>query len=92
MTVRTMQTMSEIKAWADMAETYPESGELNWCEISFDALLDWVTHEKNSGSQDLFSLDLESVKGCFERWWKRQNIVANAEISGGYKPSAVLIC
>jgi hypothetical protein len=67
------QTMREIKESADMAETFPESEVLNWGEISFDTLLDWVTQQKTDGEQDVFSLDVESVKGCFERWWKRSN-------------------
>ena len=65
------QTMREIKESADMAETFPESEVLNWGEISFDTLLDWVTQQKTDGEQDVFSLDVESVKCCFERWWKR---------------------
>ena len=68
-----MDTMREIKESADMAETYPESEVLNWGEISFDTLLDWVTQQKTTGEQDVFLLDVESVKGCFERWWKRTN-------------------
>ena len=81
MVVRNMQTMREIKESADMAETYPESGVLNWGEISFDTLIDWVTHQKTTGEQDVFSLDVESVKGCFERWWRRSNAGDNQPAS-----------
>lgn len=72
-----MDTMREIKDSADMAETYPGSCELNWGEISFDTLHAWVTHQKSAGDMDVFNLDVESVKGCFERWWKRENTIAN---------------
>ena len=60
-----------------MAETYPGSCELNWGEIAFDTLHAWVTHQKSAGDMDVFNLDVESVKGCFERWWKRENTIAN---------------
>ena len=73
MITRSMLPICEIFEMADMAQTYPGSGELNWGEISFDALFDWVTIQKTTGAQDLFSLDVESVKGCFERWWKRES-------------------
>lgn len=65
-----LMTLKEIKENADWAETYPGSGELNFGEVGFTALSDWVTQIQDEG---LSSCDVESVKMEFEKWWKREN-------------------
>jgi hypothetical protein len=64
-------TMEEIREHADMAETWPGSGVLNWGEIGWLVLADWVTLSVDAAGDYVLTLyDVESVKGCFERWWK----------------------
>ena len=64
-------TMQDIKDAADMAETWPGSGVLDWGEVPWQALADWVTLSVDiGGDAALLTYDVESVKGCFERWWK----------------------
>lgn len=49
---------------ANMAETHPGSGRLNWGEVPFSALAAWVDlHPQWS------VFDVESVRGAFEDWW-----------------------
>jgi len=65
-------TLKQIKDNADMAETYPESGVLNWGEISFETLSEWVRlnpRQKHSFTEDF---DVESVKSMFYELWKEQ--------------------
>jgi hypothetical protein len=70
-------TDAEIKDDADMAETFPGSGELNWGEVGFKALAAWVDRYnwQGTGKSGVRTecFDVESVKGMFEKWWKEQN-------------------
>ena len=66
-------TLPEIRETADMAETFPNSGKLNFGEISFRTLLEWVMIKKVSDTNtplDMF--DVESVKDMFQEWWLEQ--------------------
>ena len=63
-------TMAEIYDNAEMAETYPGSGELNWGEVSFATLAAWVALHPMQTSTFTERFDVESVKGMFEQWWK----------------------
>jgi hypothetical protein len=80
-------SMADIKDHADTAETWPGSGVLNWGEIGWEALTAWVTLSVEiGGDAGLPSCDVESVKGCFERWWKTANDTAHRQdrsASGG---------
>jgi hypothetical protein len=69
----THMTYAEIKDDADMAETYPGSGELNWGEVGFKTLVAWVASHSHQGKTKTYDFDVESVKGMFEKWWKEQN-------------------
>ena len=62
--------MDEIKDNADMAETYPDSGKLNWQEIEFATLAAWVELNPQQKTADTATFDIESVKGMFEAWWR----------------------
>lgn len=69
-------TLDEIKEAADMAETFPGSGVLNWGEIGFEALASWVKkfnwQTPATGGRILTErFDVESVKGMFEDWWRK---------------------
>lgn len=67
-------SMDEIKEHADMAETLPGSGVLNWDEIGWGALSAWVTLSVEiGGDATLPDCDVESVKGLFEEWWRTAN-------------------
>lgn len=67
-------SMADIKAHADMAETWPGSGVLNWGEIQWDALAAWVTLSVEvGGDAGLPKFDVYSVQGLFERWWTKAN-------------------
>ena len=66
--------IEEIMENADMAETWPDSGKLNWGEVSMATLCEWVKLNKNT---DAF--DVESVKGMFEAWWRYQNRIKGAQ-------------
>jgi hypothetical protein len=67
-------TMAEILDDANMAETYPGSGVLDWGEIEWTVLETWVSLSVEiGGDASLPECDVESVKGCFERWWKSAN-------------------
>ena len=69
-------SMADIRDHADMAETYPGSGVLNWGEVGWKALSAWVTLSVEiAGDAALPTYDVESVKGCFERWWRTANHV-----------------
>lgn len=70
----TSWTMADIKEHANMAETFPGSGVLNWGEIEWEALASWVALSVEIGGDAAMpSMDVESVKGCFERWWEATN-------------------
>jgi len=69
-------TLYEIKEAADMAETFPGSGVLNWGEIGFKALSAWVAkfnwQMPTTGDGILTeTFDVESVKAMFEDWWRK---------------------
>ncbi len=66
--------IEEIMGNADMAETWPDSGKLNWGEVSMATLCEWVKLNKNT---DVF--DVESVKVMFEDWWRHQNRIKGAQ-------------
>jgi hypothetical protein len=58
-------------AVADAAETFPDSGVLNWGEIGWRTLTAFVQLSMEiGGDSTLPDCDVESVKGVFERWWK----------------------
>lgn len=64
-------SMADIKENADMAETWPGSGILNWGEIGWGALSAWVTLSVEiGGDATLPEYDVESVKSMFEEWWR----------------------
>lgn len=63
-------TVEQIKENADNAETYPESGNLNWGEISFETLAAWVHHFPRQNIAFTEDFDVISVCGMFEQWWK----------------------
>ncbi len=65
-----IMSMKQIKEAADWAETYPGSRVLNFGEVGFQALADWVIMIQDEG---LSCCDVESVKQEFEKWWKREN-------------------
>lgn len=68
------KTMADIKDAADMAETWPGSGVLNWGEVGWETLEAWVALSVEiGGDASLPKYDVESVKGCFERWWRTAN-------------------
>ena len=69
-------TMDEIKDAADMAETWPGSGTLNWGEVGWRALEAWVCNQVCYGDVTVRDLDVESAKGSFERWWNAANTKA----------------
>jgi len=65
--------LEAIKDAADFAETYPGSGELNWGEVSFDALASWVRqHPFYMSTVPTKDFDVESVKRMFESWWQAE--------------------
>lgn len=67
-------SMADIKENADMAETWPGSGVLNWGEIGWGALSAWVTLSVAiGGDATLPEYDVESVKSMFEEWWRSAN-------------------
>lgn len=66
-------TIEEIKDAADMAETWPGSGLLNWGEIGFDTLAAWVALYPKQEVAATETFDVESVKDMFEEWWKSAN-------------------
>jgi len=71
-------TVDEIKENADMAETWPGSGTLNWGEVGFNTLAAWVAEfnwqiPQNGVGIRTDTFDVESVKGMFEDWWRTQN-------------------
>lgn len=68
-----MMTMDEIRDDADMAETWPGSGVLNWGEIGFDTLAAWVALHPQQDAAATETFDVESVKGMFEEWWRTAN-------------------
>jgi hypothetical protein len=63
-------TIEQIKDNADLAETYPESGELNLNEISFETLAAWVYHFPKQKVAFTEDFDVISVCRMFEEWWK----------------------
>lgn len=63
-------TLEQIKDNADIAETYPESGILNWGEISFETIAEWVRQNPRQESAFTEDFDVESVKSMFYEWWK----------------------
>jgi hypothetical protein len=69
-------TTAEMKEDADMAETWPGSGVLNWGEIGFDTLAAWVQLFNWQTTSDeairTETFDVESVKGMFEDWWRKE--------------------
>lgn len=68
-------SMADIKENADMAETWPGSGVLNWGEIGWGALSAWVTLSVAiGGDATLPEYDVESVKSMFEEWWRSANV------------------
>lgn len=76
-------SMADIKENADMAETWPGSGVLNWGEIGWGALSAWVTLSVAiGGDATLPEYDVESVKSMFEEWWRS----ANKSMTGGLSP------
>ena len=66
-------TVPEILEAASMAETYPGSRELNWGEIGWKTLEAWVHHRVSGGDGSLVDLDICSIQGAFERWWKARS-------------------
>ncbi len=64
-------TLDEIKEAADMAETFPGSGVLNWGEIGFKALAEWVALNPQQTAAATETFDVESVKAMFEDWWRK---------------------
>ena len=66
-------TIAEIKDDADMAETWPGSGVLNWGEIGFKTLAAWVALNPQQTVAATDTFDVESVKGMFEEWWRTTN-------------------
>ena len=78
-------TIDEIKDDADMAETYPGSGVLNWGEIGFKTLAAWVNMHPQQWVAATEVFDVESVKGLFEEWWR----TANAPLHGRGTPRTV---
>jgi hypothetical protein len=66
-------TIQELKEAGDMAETYPNSGVINFGEISWLTLEAWVNNRISIGYVSAKYLDVESIKDEFERWWKREN-------------------
>ena len=63
-------TEQEIIDGLDMAETYPDSHELNWREVPFKALAAWVALHPQRTVAKTEDFDVESVKGMVELWWK----------------------
>lgn len=66
-------TLAQIKENADMAETWPDSGVLNFGEIGIDTLSAWVEIYNWQGDIRTDTFDIESIKGMFEDWWKNEN-------------------
>lgn len=62
-------TLAEIMDHADMAETCPGSGVLDWGEVSFAALAAWVAWKPNQYPARTETFDVESVQRMFEDWW-----------------------
>jgi hypothetical protein len=61
-------TIDEIKENADLAETWPGSGVLNWGEVGFNTLAAWVAEfnwriQPGGDGIRTDTFDLESVKG-----------------------------
>ena len=70
-------TVDEIKENADMAETWPGSGKLNWGEVGFNTLAAWVAEFNWADASEGLrteTFDVESVKCMFEAWWHTQNV------------------
>ena len=68
-----MKTMREIREAADMAETFPGSGVLNWGEMNMQAFCDWVAQvaPQDVGTDHPVGVfDVESVQGMFDCWWR----------------------
>jgi len=77
-------TVDEIKENADMAETWPGSGKLNWGEIGFNTLAAWVAEFNWADASESLRteiFDVESVKGMFEDWWRTQNATGQGRYS-----------
>lgn len=70
-------THEEIMDNADMAETWPDSGKLNWGKISMATLCDWVRFMRFvfyiQHNKDIEGFDVETVKGMFEEWWQNKH-------------------
>jgi hypothetical protein len=64
-------TIQEVKEAADMAETYPNSGELNFREIGWSTLERWVKHQEDEGDSAIRFFDIHSITMLFEKWWKK---------------------
>ena len=65
--------MREIREAADMAETFPGSGVLNWGEMNMQAFCDWVAQvaPQDVGTDHPVGVfDVESVQGMFDCWWR----------------------
>jgi hypothetical protein len=70
--------MDEIRAAADMAETRPGSGILEFGELPFRVLAEWAMN-----TDDMRGFDVESVKHMFERWWRVEKTIS-VPLDGGY--------
>jgi hypothetical protein len=70
--------MDEIKDAADMAETWPGSGTLDFAELSFRVLAEWAMNTDHARG-----LDVESVTVMFERWWRAEKTIS-LPLNGGY--------
>ena len=66
-------TQDEIMAVADMAETWPGSGALNWNEVPFGVLAAWVAKHPGNKAMPTRGFDVESVKDMFQTWWSKQS-------------------
>lgn len=63
-------TLEEIKADVDSAETWPNSGVLNWGEVGWDTLAARVALHPEQAVARTEAFDAESVMGFFEEWWR----------------------
>lgn len=66
-------TLDCIKAAADMAEKWPGATVLNFGELPFWALAAWVALTPQQAVDRTENIDVESVKGMFEDWWRAEN-------------------
>ena len=55
-----------------MAETFPGSLAINFRELSFDTLAEFVEMRERSQGDYMRDLDIVSVESVFENWWKNQ--------------------